>query len=539
MATLTFYGVDKFDDGRRVGTPTYYSGNFSEHGWRGDKSPVWDGAFFRFPAVSGITKGSTIDSAKLRLKCSDTNGAGTGSADIHGCDADAQAQIANLDYTAFDAISLTTAKTTVPSQTWLSGSWYEFDVTSAIQEIINRGSWGESVLALKVTNVTDTQGLQYWTFYHGSDYPELVIVTTAYTVWTGVSDAAGAGDASDGMSCSAAVADTAGLGDFSDGTAPKATTSDGIALGDGSDAVSQVGVQADCAAVGDAADAMSCSAPAADTAGMGDAAIPNAEYGSIGSGDNVGAGDATDGMSLSADQADAAGLGDSISGWSLSETATEASGLSDSVAEDREAYDIGTAAIGASDAVDGWVYTKWLEQNASKIETRYQVRLFGGLVYTTLVLPIRSFQARLCSGRPSYLSVVVPGLEYAEEIADRNDLVMVLDKIAIQNGVTVLSEMLVIVYLEAVRVDEGVNSSAITLEGHITQTHEQKFLPLQDVTYVCVDDGKYTIRCAQPDWFLKPGHYATYDGNYILVDSISMYVGIQDRSITAWMEVYE
>jgi len=533
MASYTFYPAAIADDGHRTATDYINANNAL---WWGD---TYQGSFIRF-LVSSISQGQTIASATLRLR-KYTSEYRTGSATIYGVDADDQGQVANYDEAAYDALSLTTASTSLPGANWLGNTWYEWDVTSLVQEIINRGSWAGNAIAIKIED-TDTSAAARWYSYDYSSglyKPELVITTVETQIWTGMSDGAGAGDTSDGMSCSATAADAAGLGDSSDGTAPKETLSDGIALGDDSDAVSQVGVQTAGAAVGDASDAMSCAALAADTAGLGDALTPTSEYGQIAASDTVGAGEATDGMSLSAEQTDAAGLGDTVAGWSLSEAFTHAADLADAVAGDREAYDAGTEAAAISDAMDGWVYTKWLAQNASKIKTYYQARLFGGLVYTDLVLPIRSFQARLCSGRPSYLSVVVPGLEYAEEIADRNDLVMVVDKIAVQNGVTVLREALAIVYLEGVRTDEGVRSASITLEGHITLTHEQKFLPLQNVQYISMDGGRHTVRCAQPDWFLKPGHYAMYRGSYILIDSISMYVGIEDGAITAWMEVYQ
>jgi hypothetical protein len=156
-----------------------------------------------------------------------------------------------------------------------------------------------------------------------------------------------------------------------------------------------------------------------------------------------------------------------------------------------------------------------------------------------LTLPVKTIQARLNTGSQSYVSVVIPTIEYAEGIADRPNGEIVIDMIALLAGSEVLREEIIRVNLDAVRSDEGASSQSITIEGHATHSFPVRYSSLDYVTYRRFQDGKYVYRCAIPDWYLKPGHVATYGETSFTVDSIIFFVTVTNQYFQSSMEVYE
>jgi len=125
-----------------------------------------------------------------------------------------------------------------------------------------------------------------------------------------------------------------------------------------------------------------------------------------------------------------------------------------------------------------------------------------------LTIPITSFQARFKSGNPSFLSVVVPGLDYADDIVARaGDLLRVYMVKTYKDG-NVTREMLGEVTQDALRLDQGARNQSITLDGYGTYTHEAKAVTLTSPQYKAVYGGKTRYRCA-PDFTAKPGDTAT------------------------------
>lgn len=125
-----------------------------------------------------------------------------------------------------------------------------------------------------------------------------------------------------------------------------------------------------------------------------------------------------------------------------------------------------------------------------------------------LTIPITSFQARFKSGDPSFLSVVVPGLDYADDIVSRaGDLLRVYMVKTYKDG-NVTREMLGEVTQDALRLDQGARNQSITLDGYGTYTHEAKAVTLTSPQYKAVYGGKTRYRCA-PDFTAKPGDTAT------------------------------
>lgn len=161
-----------------------------------------------------------------------------------------------------------------------------------------------------------------------------------------------------------------------------------------------------------------------------------------------------------------------------------------------------------------------------------------GSAYSEITIPMSSFQGRFKSGDPSYLSCVIPGDDYATAISDRNDPVnppelSVYMVKAFVNG-NVISERLMAVDLEDVRIYEGATNVSIELEGHRTVSYSPKAVTLSGASYKNYSAGKTRYRCA-PDLYLRPGDTVTVNGDTFTADNISIAISVDSQT----MEVSE
>lgn len=149
----------------------------------------------------------------------------------------------------------------------------------------------------------------------------------------------------------------------------------------------------------------------------------------------------------------------------------------------------------------------------------YKCILTGAADATTdLTLPIKSFQARLRSGNPTYLGVAVPDKDtYISQVNARLNGQLVVYKgykfpdVGNYGGV--------VNYVEIARVDledvdwvEETNNSTINLGGHITETNTNtKSVDVSPVESVELQsDGAHRVRCAV-DFFIRPGDDTVYN----------------------------
>ncbi len=178
-----------------------------------------------------------------------------------------------------------------------------------------------------------------------------------------------------------------------------------------------------------------------------------------------------------------------------------------------------------SDALDGAVVDN-LRIRAKIV--RYLCTLTGGPDgVADLAVPISSFQGRLRSGDPSWLSVVTPGVALADAIAARShgDIVVRMAKCT-GDGTIYHTEEIARATLEDVRIDEGGRSQAITLSGHKTLTYTNKVVDLRDVTYRRQDGGLRTLRCATPDMYLRPGDTVSHGGTSYVAGLITYTISL-------------
>ena len=144
--------------------------------------------------------------------------------------------------------------------------------------------------------------------------------------------------------------------------------------------------------------------------------------------------------------------------------------------------------------------------------------------YSDLEIPISSFQGRMKSGESSYLSAVIPTLDYLDEINLRpNGEIFVTLNYEI-NGVVTHSEEIARANFNQLRWDKGGLNESITISGYKITTHTPKGveLPVENVTYQgLLANGKSTFRFATPDLNIRPSDSAKIGDDTIVVGLIS------------------
>jgi hypothetical protein len=151
-----------------------------------------------------------------------------------------------------------------------------------------------------------------------------------------------------------------------------------------------------------------------------------------------------------------------------------------------------------------------------------------------IILPMSSFQARFRNGEPSFLSVVIPGMYYAEDIADRSSGDLQVYMIKTYRDGNQIAEMIGSVNLDDIRIDEGGVNQSITLSGYKTETHALKTINLAGASYRNIYAGLKRYRC-QPNLYLRPGDTVIVNGETFQADVITWAIGIG----TEIMEVAE
>jgi len=217
-------------------------------------------------------------------------------------------------------------------------------------------------------------------------------------------------------------------------------------------------------------------------------------------------------------------------------TITETATASDVLAGFREMeLDPITETAIAGDSIDGFNWTTFLAQYEDLLITRFYFTLTGAEDgVADAELPMSSFNCRLRSGDPTYLQVVVPGVDDSAVIAARSNGQLVIEMDYLLSNVSQHREEIVRVDLEDINIYEGGKNKSIVLLGHKTVAHVGKIVDLKHVSYQATVSGDQVARAAI-DMYLKPGDTVRYDGDTFVVGSISIVVGEKTRT----MEVNE
>jgi hypothetical protein len=184
-------------------------------------------------------------------------------------------------------------------------------------------------------------------------------------------------------------------------------------------------------------------------------------------------------------------------------------------------YTIGfTAGIKFGATMGGRNFAQWLAANKGRQSYRYHARMTGGgWGLADYCLPgHRSLSMRIVQaqeiGRPCHAQLVFPWSQaLVDALAARALADIVIEMSTIIGGVEVLREPIAVMDFESVRVDLGAINKSVTIEGRRggrNNTARVALTAVETLTYLA--DGRMSVRCARPDWRIRPGNFVTYAG---------------------------
>lgn len=148
---------------------------------------------------------------------------------------------------------------------------------------------------------------------------------------------------------------------------------------------------------------------------------------------------------------------------------------------------------------------------------------------TDLTLPMKSFQARLRDGDPSYLSCVIPdSTTYAASVAARtNGEIVIYSGYKFDDG-TEQTEEIIRANYDSLQINRGANSGSLTISGYktITSSSPKEWTVTGISFYGQTAEGKRRIR-ANFDQFIRCGDtciYGTGGNDYFIVGAITCWV---------------
>lgn len=158
---------------------------------------------------------------------------------------------------------------------------------------------------------------------------------------------------------------------------------------------------------------------------------------------------------------------------------------------------------------------------------------------TDIEIPLSSFQARLRSGDPTYLSVIIPGMDQAAAINARPNGLMKIDAAYKTGDIWTQRKTIIQANLEDIRIDQGTTNQSITLTGHKQKTYTAKAVTLTGQTYKNSINGEIRYRFAEPNMDLNPGDIVTVGTDTYTAVVISYFVRAKTGGIETQMEVSE
>jgi len=461
MAEITEQIAASGDDGHTYSTTLVANVNYAFVGY--DGSYTYN-QFFRFGAVS-IPAGVTILSAKLQIKSYGNYSAGACNANIYFEAADNPA--APTTKAQYDGRALTDAVAWSSIGSWSTDQWYDSpDLTSILQAVIDRGGWAEDQAVIAyVKNNSSSSGAYRGAKTRDAGAEEGAKLVVVYGIGGTSADGSKFGETvAVIMTAEKSLADSGSVADTVDGQ----SLTDSIA---------------DQAAVGDTIDAVSFGGYLVDGAGIGDAV-------------------SSDGTESSADETDSAGIADAVAGGYEIEAA-----LADG--------------CGIGDSADAFSWTDWLTENLARAVARYYCTITGAADgETDIEVPISSFQARKQTGATTYLSIVIPGIDYLDAISARANGEMVVEMAYLIDGVESIREEILRADIEQINYYQGTGSRSVTLIGHFSQTFVAKETRIYNPVYAQRADGDLSYRFAVPDLYVNPGDTVRVGDDAFTADAV-------------------
>jgi hypothetical protein len=170
-------------------------------------------------------------------------------------------------------------------------------------------------------------------------------------------------------------------------------------------------------------------------------------------------------------------------------------------------------------------WSEWVRNNENKAIKRYLFTLTGSPDSKEDVeIPISSFQGRKRTGYDTYMSITIPGISYASDIADRPNGEMVLCLAYEIDGQIELQEEFLRVDLTKVTDYQGSRSRNIVLQGYKRYSYANARITLYDPIYKSIDGGRILYRFSKIDPFINPSDTCVVDTDEFTVDYVNYYV---------------
>ncbi len=201
-----------------------------------------------------------------------------------------------------------------------------------------------------------------------------------------------------------------------------------------------------------------------------------------------------------------------------------------------------TPAMGLQDKCTLLNWTQFLAQNKNFFVERYYCYLEGpGGVPASIELPISSFQGRRRLNQSTYLGVVIPDIDYYQDIVDRAGGELSVYMGYELFGESCLRQLILQATLENTYYEEGANNASIQLNGHKTYGFSPKTVVIESVNYKRISNGLVTLRTPVIDLFLNPGDTVLAADEEIIVDTIAYNLSLsvngileQSMEVTEW-----
>lgn len=163
---------------------------------------------------------------------------------------------------------------------------------------------------------------------------------------------------------------------------------------------------------------------------------------------------------------------------------------------------------------------------------RYFLTITGDADNTTDVqIPMSSFQARRRNDAPTYLSVVIPSINFADEIISRSNGFVRIDQAYTYQNEIVLKKTIIETTIDRVDTDQGGKNRSVTLVGYKTDSYNPKSVALEYATYRSFRNGTLRYRLAKPYIFLNPGDTVTIGNDTFKIGVISYAISVKNKLI--------
>ena len=147
-----------------------------------------------------------------------------------------------------------------------------------------------------------------------------------------------------------------------------------------------------------------------------------------------------------------------------------------------------------------------------------------------VTIPISSFQSRRRNGKSTYLQVVIPGIDMADDIVARPNGLMSVIQSYEKDGEYLQKNTIIETDIERIDIYDGAKSKSIILTGYKQSTYAAKTVMLTDSVYRSVVNGEIRHRFVDPCIYLNPGDTLIVGSDEITVSTMSYAISANIKS---------